>query len=149
MIRKIKDLDFILNFISNVYKKTIYNEDSIKGQKNFINNYVYGSDTKENFLNGFEEYYAYEDNEVLGVISINKKGYIKFLFVDPKYQGLGIGKKLLGFIEELAIKNNLSYIYLDSSIKNACFYQKLGYEKQANPILNDEIWFIPMKKKLI
>ena len=52
------------------------------------------------------------------------------LAVDSNFQGQGIGKKLMSSIEDYALKNNISYIRLNS---NVCrteahkFYESIGY----------------------
>ena len=52
------------------------------------------------------------------------------LAVDCNFQGQGIGKKLMSSIEDYALKNNISYIRLNS---NVCrteahkFYESIGY----------------------
>ena len=52
------------------------------------------------------------------------------LAVNSNFQGQGIGKKLMSFIEDYALKNNISFIRLNS---NVCrteahkFYGSIGY----------------------
>ena len=52
------------------------------------------------------------------------------LAVNSNFQGQGIGKKLMSFIEDYALKNNISFIRLNS---NVCrteahkFYERIGY----------------------
>ena len=81
MIKEIKEINKALNFICDTYFKTISNEDTLLGQRNFVNNYVYGKDTLELF-NKKEFYYGYYKNKLVGVISLRDDGYIKFLFID-------------------------------------------------------------------
>lgn len=52
------------------------------------------------------------------------------LAVDSDFQGQGIGKKLMSSIEEYALKNNISYIRLNSNIRRTeahRFYESIGY----------------------
>ena len=52
------------------------------------------------------------------------------LAVDSDFQGQGIGKKLMSSIEEYALKNNISYIRLNSNVRRAeshKFYESIGY----------------------
>ncbi len=53
------------------------------------------------------------------------------VLVDPDYQGKGIGKEILNFIEMFAKKNNATKIVLDVVIGNPVlgFYEKLGFQK--------------------
>ena len=52
------------------------------------------------------------------------------LAVNSNFQGQGIGKKLMSFIEDYALKNNISFIRLNSNVcrKEAHrFYESIGY----------------------
>ena len=52
------------------------------------------------------------------------------LAVDSNFQGQGIGKKLMSFIEDYALKNNISYIRLNSNVRRTeahKFYESIGY----------------------
>ena len=52
------------------------------------------------------------------------------LAVDSDFQGQGIGKKLMSSIEEYALKNNISYIRLNSNVRRIDahrFYESIGY----------------------
>lgn len=52
------------------------------------------------------------------------------LAVDSNFQGQGIGKKLMSSIEEYALKNNISYIRLNSNARRTeahKFYKSIGY----------------------
>lgn len=52
------------------------------------------------------------------------------LAVDSNFQGQGIGKKLMSSIEDYALKNNISYIRLNSNVRRIeahKFYESIGY----------------------
>ena len=52
------------------------------------------------------------------------------LAVDSNFQGQGIGKKLMSSIEDYALKNNISYIRLNSNVRRIGahkFYESIGY----------------------
>ena len=52
------------------------------------------------------------------------------LAVDCNFQGQGIGKKLMSSIEEYALKNNISFIRLNSNVYRTeahKFYERIGY----------------------
>lgn len=54
---------------------------------------------------------------------------IEELVVGEKFQGRGIGKKLVGFVEEYCRKNKIKSINLYASKKSLAyeFYKKIGY----------------------
>jgi ribosomal protein S18 acetylase RimI-like enzyme len=94
-------------------------------------------------------YGVFEQKLLLGYISVNEefpreydsvawKGnvgknlIIHRLCVHPDYTGRGIGRCLLNFAEEYALKSNYSSIRLDAFCKNQRaveFYERNGYEK--------------------
>ena len=52
------------------------------------------------------------------------------LAVDSNFQGQGIGKKLMSAIEDYALKNNISFIRLNSNVRRVeahKFYEGIGY----------------------
>ena len=52
------------------------------------------------------------------------------LAVDSNFQGQGIGKKLMSAIEDYALKNNISFIRLNSNVRSVeahKFYESIGY----------------------
>ena len=52
------------------------------------------------------------------------------LAVNSNFQGQGIGKKLMSFIEDYALKNNISFIRLNSNVYRTeahKFYERIGY----------------------
>ena len=52
------------------------------------------------------------------------------LAVDSNFQGQGIGRKLMSSIEDYALKNNISYIRLNSNVRRIDahkFYESIGY----------------------
>ncbi len=63
-----------------------------------------------------------------------KAGYLHRFGIDPKYQGMGIGKQAMGFLESYARKNNAAYLRFDTYSENwrsIAFYEKLGYQKHG------------------
>lgn len=78
--------------------------------------------------------YIYEENskKVAGVSLEYYWGimYIKFLWVDEKMRGKGIGEELLIFVENLAIKKKCSIMYLETfTFQAPNFYKKFGFEE--------------------
>jgi len=62
------------------------------------------------------------------------------LVVNPSVQGQGLGRRLLGYVEELAKQKNITMIRLDTHDKNAPMIRilaQLGYEKIGYVLLNN------------
>lgn len=75
------------------------------------------------------------DEEYLPVkwLTPNKKNlYVHHLAIHPNFQGKGFAQKLMGFAENIAIKNSYNSIRLDAfskNLKNQKFYELRGYKK--------------------
>ncbi len=70
---------------------------------------------------------------VMGVLSSEDSGRILVLFVDKKYRGLGIGKKLMqAIIKKLTARYGVREISLEVHEKNIAaisLYESLGFKK--------------------
>ncbi|AME09165.1 MULTISPECIES: GNAT family N-acetyltransferase [Gemella] len=81
-------------------------------------------DEKTNKVVGFIHAEIYES--LYSDIGLNILG----LAVNSDFQGKGIGKKLMAFIEEYALKNNIGFIRLNSGshrLESYKFYENIGY----------------------
>ena len=94
------------------------------------------------------------DDNVVGTAGIDKSWYsddeywILTVFVKPENHGQGIGKKLIGKIEEYATTLPIKKLVIPASITAHEFYYKLGYRyKDEKKELNDEDMYI-MEKNL-
>ena len=103
---------------------------------------------KKRFKSSDIVYVAINDKKIIWVIRwLNKR--IQALFVEEKYHGKWVGKKLLKLFEENAKKNKSTEIKLKSSLYATSFYQKQGYKKTT--WIRNFSWGIkvqPMKKIL-
>ncbi len=95
-------------------------------------------------------YKAIFRNIIIGSVRGYKNGntgYIEKLIVHPDYQNLGVGKKLMEYIEQEFIDVQRFELWTGSkSNKNIEFYKKLGYIKFKDKIVNDNYSLIFMEK---
>ncbi len=144
MIKEITKLNEALFLIEKSYLDNIKDEDTINGQKSFINNYLYSSETYNEYNNNQMKIYGYYiDCSLAGVISINKNNYIKFLFVDKKYLKRGLGRKLLDYIISIVPSN--TKVTLDSSLSSKDFYIKYGFVQKSDILEINEMKYIEME----
>ncbi|RED18306.1 GNAT family N-acetyltransferase [Pontivivens insulae] len=83
---------------------------------------------------------------LVGTVGL-KGDYLRSLFVDPAFQGQGLGKLLTARIEEEARQRAISDLMLHASLTARDFYAALGYEfleVQSYP----EGPFVLMRKQL-
>ena len=102
--------------------------------KNLVNN-ILGPDS------GVKLVLAFDGDNAIGLATISllypapresAQLFIKELFVSRRYQNLGVGKKIMGFIARYAKSKNCCRLdfTVDSDNLNAVqFYQKLGIQK--------------------
>lgn len=81
-----------------------------------------------------ELYVVYYDTDIAGCILLEMmgtlKGFIRSFCVDPKYQGLGIGSKVLDYAEKLIFSNYPNVFVFTASFNEGAvrFYKRHGYE---------------------
>jgi ribosomal protein S18 acetylase RimI-like enzyme len=99
------------------------------------------ADKKKGAINRFKKqqelFFGYkEDNELKGYVTLKPffPGYkhceVYWLAVKKKYQGQGIGKKLMEFIEQYAKEQDFRKVCLYTGkdmIRSRGFYEKIGY----------------------
>ena len=71
-------------------------------------------------------------------------GSIATFFVNPRYQGRGIGTALLEHLERLALAKGLSELHLNASFTAMPFYAVRGYQKTGKQPKPDAP-FVPKK----
>ena len=120
MIRKLedKDIDKVMN---------IWLESTIKAH-DFIS-----KDTVKEVYIPIADSFIYEEKGIIkGFISVIDKEFIGALFVDNNYQGLGIGSKLIGYVDSIYDELTLT-VYKENS-RAVNFYKSIGFN-----ILDEQI----------
>lgn len=56
------------------------------------------------------------------------------VFVKPRYQKMGLGKKIMHRLEEKAVEKGVRIMDLDASLVAYSFYRALGYETQTEEV---------------
>ena len=68
-----------------------------------------------------------EDKIIHGM---SKVGHIEDIVVDSNSRGLGLGKKIISYLTNLAKENNCYKVILNCNEENCKFYQKCGFVKK-------------------
>ena len=116
--------------ISNFELGYDVNLDIVKKQIRRLTN-----DNKHNIIIGFEneqtrKIVGFVHAELYESLYMDTGLNILGLAVDSNFQGQGIGKKLMSAIEDYALKNNISFIRLNSNVRRVeahKFYESIGY----------------------
>lgn len=91
------------------------------------------------------------EDKIVGISSIEKNGYLDFMYVHKDHQRSGIAKRLLEEIENKGIEQNNEEIWAYVSITANPFFEKHGYVFAGEKIITVQgVDFVDriMKKKL-
>ena len=66
---------------------------------------------------------------------ISKVGHIEDIVVDSKSRGLGLGKKIVSYLTNLAKENNCYKVILNCKEENCGFYEKCGYVRKETEMV--------------
>lgn len=106
------------------------------------------------FMSGFKDYSCHIADAgkiVAGIVagSVFDTLEVEFLFVDEKYRGRGLGKRLIAHVEELAARDGLKRVLLNTySFQAPDFYRALGYRQliEISPCFGDFSQYYFMKQ---
>ncbi|MFH0894878.1 MAG: GNAT family N-acetyltransferase [Bacteroidota bacterium] len=94
---------------------------------------------------------AWEDLNLVGMIEIRDNNWISLLFVDKKYHGQGIAKKLFQEALKKSILKNpkLEKFNVHASPYSIPAYQKLGFIESDVMQENNGIKYLPMEMRIL
>ena len=95
---------------------------------------------------------ASTENLVIGCLILKEidktKVKMRQVAVSPKFQGMGLGKDMVDFAEQIAIQMHYSTMELHARIESASFYDSLLYTRIGNEFIEVNIPHIKMYKNL-
>ena len=99
-----------------------YSQQEISAMKKYQN-----KESLQTKLNRGAKYFiAVDGDRIVGIGGIEEDS-VSTVFVDPKYKGKGIGKAIMGLIENAALDSGITQIGLGSTITARGFYEKQGF----------------------
>lgn len=115
----------------------------------------FGLDIKDDDLEEDKEmdmYGAYIKDQLIGTVFLkerdSKTAQIKTVGILDEFRGIGLGRYLLEFIEDLARKRGYTRAYLMGRVSCKEFYTKLGYQAISDPYDYKTIAHLDMVKTL-
>jgi GNAT superfamily N-acetyltransferase len=120
-----KDIDELYTFIVNTIKVSYfgyYPEEAINHFIEYSNTTDILDDAKNNYVIVIKN-----ENKIIATGTL-RYTHIKRVFVNPNFQGKGLGKLIMQDLEEKAKENNLQLIELHSSLFAKQFYDSLNYK---------------------
>ena len=132
---ELKDVKELVLKSFNKYVAPSYSEEGIKEFENFISDI-------DNLLK-LDIYGAYDDNRnLMGIIAIRDNTHITLFFVDEKFKGNGIGRKLFDYVCD---NYDEGYFTVNSSPDAKDVYEHLGFIFLDSEKIENGIRFYPMK----
>ncbi|MEX0741116.1 MAG: GNAT family N-acetyltransferase [Pseudohongiella sp.] len=94
-----------------------------------------------------------DDLELAGCISVvpmpDGTAKLRQMSVNPRMQGIGLGRTLLANVEILLAAQGFHRLYMHARNSAIGFYQKLGYQTEGDPFVEVTIPHIRMSKSLV
>ncbi|MBL4694604.1 GNAT family N-acetyltransferase [Candidatus Gracilibacteria bacterium] len=126
-----KDTTEVALLMVNVYKEFNREEATKSGWEDYLNTVHPDKVPFEklyNKLNKAVAFVAIDRGKVIGIVRGTPER-INSLFVNGKYQGKGIGKKLVGKFLDAAKKLGVKDVRVRSSVLAVPFYKAMGFKK--------------------
>jgi GNAT superfamily N-acetyltransferase len=127
------------------YVKTQYSKESLLKELSEEKSENYFVLFKDEIIGNFRVVW----DEKLAGVSEEKQVKLHRIYLHQKRQGSGIGKKLLSWLDENAIKKGYEIIWLDAMNKQPQafqFYKKLGYKYHSHVFLTFSFLFESVRK---
>lgn len=125
-----------------------YLDEGIENFKEFIDSDRLYKNMKSGFMNFWG---CFDKGNLIGVIASREVKHVSLLFVKKEYHRMGIARKLFNELKKEIIKNNphIEAITVNSSPFAVKIYERLGFNKISDEIMQDGLRFTPMKYTLI
>jgi N-acetylglutamate synthase-like GNAT family acetyltransferase len=127
IIRRFESSDSIE--VCNIIKRNLIEINSKDYPPHIINNMcnLYTSDHIIEIAKARDIYVAELNGKIIGTASLENH-IICAVYVNIDYHNRGIGRKLMCFIEDVAINNSIKFLRLHASLTSLNFYYALGYK---------------------
>ncbi|MFH1432346.1 MAG: GNAT family N-acetyltransferase [archaeon] len=117
----IDDVSRLVGKCIEVCSRDVYNDDE---RRYWVS--LYSGENFMKYTEGWKFFVLSLEGRVVGCAGLNRDE-VKGMFVDPKFQGKKLGKKLLDFLENCARESGVFKLVLDSSLNGVGFYRRNGY----------------------
>lgn len=121
MIRKLKNVD--IEEIMDIWLESNIKAHDFISREYWENNYKV---VKDQYIPIADTFVYEEEGAIKGFISIINNEFIGALFVDVKFQGMGIGTKLIDY--SIGKYKNLTLAVYKENKKSVEFYTRKGFE---------------------
>lgn len=120
-----------------------YPEEGIQNFREFVTD----TTLKTMFRNGaYQVFAAFDEEKLIGMISLRENNHISLLFVDKEYHRCGVGRGLINYLRQyMYCEMGQTYMTVNAAPYAEGFYHKIGFEDIGKRQQVDGIIFTPMK----
>lgn len=108
--------------------------------------FISGEQLYKMFLCGeFKVMVAKERERIVGMAALRAGCHVSLLFVDEKFHGMGIGRKLVAALQQTYLDEGCVQLTVNAAPYAIGFYEKLGFIKTDDMKTADGITYLPMR----
>jgi len=116
-----------------------------EGADHFLE-FISGEQLYKMFLCGeFKVMVAKERERIVGMAALRAGCHVSLLFVDEKFHGMGIGRKLVAALQQTYLAEGCVQLTVNAAPYAIGFYEKLGFIKTDDMKTADGITYLPMR----
>lgn len=116
-----------------------------EGADHFLE-FISGEQLYKMFLCGeFKVMVAKERGRIVGMAALRAGCHVSLLFVDEKFHGMGIGRKLVAALQQTYLAEGCVQLTVNAAPYAIGFYEKLGFIKTDDMKTADGITYLPMR----
>ncbi len=125
------------------FEADVYTAEGVRNFEDFITD----TTLHRMFIMGvYQMFVALDRKQIVGMLTLRNTSHISLLFVDEKYHRRGIGRALIGYLQEyLLSETSISKITVNAAPYGVAFYHKLGFRDLRPEEEKDGIKYTPME----
>ncbi|MGY6531015.1 MAG: GNAT family N-acetyltransferase [Cyanobacterium sp.] len=120
-----------INALKNIYQKAVkelapslYTQEQVIAWSFFPDN----TEKFKDFIFKADTYILENSQEIIGFCGLEKNGHITSLYVHPAYTRQGYGTKLLNYVLQKGMEENMSRFYTEASFFSQPVFHRCGFE---------------------
>lgn len=100
-------------------------------------------------MGAYQLFGAYDNERMIGMISLRNETHISLLFVDERYHRRGVGRRLIQYVSDyVRNEEGHSFVTVNAAPYAVEFYHRVGFVDTNVKQFNDGIWYTPMEKSV-
>ena len=125
------------------FEADVYTAEGVRNFEDFITD----TTLHRMFIMGvYQMFVALDRKQIVGMLTLRNTSHISLLFVDEKYHRRGIGRALIGYLQEyLLSETGISKITVNAAPYGVAVYHKLGVRDLRPEEEKDGIKYTPME----